>query len=110
MKRIYLAGPYTHDDEAIRNSRAEALSAKAAELMLEGHVVFSPITHGHALLPWLPFSCRTWEFWGAQDKVHLEACDQLRVLCLPGWEHSRGVKDEIKWARESGKTIIFHQP
>ncbi len=107
-KRVYLAGPYSHADEKVREERAHALSAKTVELMMEGYVVFSPITHGHALLPWLPFSCRTWEFWGAQDRVHLETCQELHVLCLPGWETSRGVTDELAWARESGKPVVYH--
>ena len=54
MAKIYLACPYTHPDEVTRNTRVELASIIAAKLMCEGHVVFSPITHGHYVADHLP--------------------------------------------------------
>ena len=110
MKRIYLAGPYTHHDRDVRARRERALSEKCADLMLSGYVVFSPITHGHALATFLPSAkVASWVFWGAQDKSHLLSCDELHVLMLDGWDSSRGVGEEIEWATEAGMSIIYHQ-
>lgn len=106
--RVYLAGPYSHPDEQVRLTRERTLSKKCASLMLEGYVVFSPITHGHALLDFMPFETRTWEFWGSQDFEHMRACDEVHVLCLDGWEKSRGVKDEILWATMLRKKVVYY--
>ena len=64
MAKIYLACPYTHPDEVTRNTRVEFASIIAAKLMCEGHVVFSPITHGHHIADHLPpAKLHSHEFW-----------------------------------------------
>jgi hypothetical protein len=108
LKRVYLAGPYSHTDPEVRAARAAALNRKAAWLMMQGLCVFSPITHGVALLDYFPYNERGWAFWGEQDRAHLLACDELHVLCLDGWRESRGVTDEIQWATEAGMPVIYH--
>ena len=40
-----------------------------------------------------------WEFWKRVDTDFLERCDQLVVLCLPGWDKSVGVEAEVSIAR-----------
>ena len=78
----------------------------AWQLMLEGNVVFSPISHTHpiALAVELP---RDWEFWKAQDISFLKWCDELHVLKQDGWEESVGVQAEIRLASEMHKPIVY---
>ena len=106
---IYLAGPYAHEDPKIREERFEALTQKAAELMLDGHVVFSPITHGHTIATRhdLP---KTWEWWSMQDFKFLRHCSKLVILKLDGWTESVGVEAEHKAARYIGLEIEFIDP
>lgn len=97
---IYLAGPYSHKDEAIRIERFEALTKKAAQLM---HVVFSPITHGHAIaerhdLP-LDFA-----WWGSQCLEMLKNAKKLIVLRIDGYAV------EIKFAETNGIPVSYVNP
>ncbi len=102
---IYLASPYSHPDAAVRQQRFEAACRVAAELIRRGHVVFSPIAHSHSIAQHgLPMD---WGFWEAQDRRLLAACDELWVLKLDGWQHSRGVQAEIAIARALGKAVRF---
>lgn len=107
--RVYLAAPYSHKNPDVREARATVIGQMCAKLMLEGNVVFSPITHSHALIDVIPFEERTWEFFKWQDFSHIETCQELIVFCIPGWEDSRGVKDEISKARELGIKISFRE-
>ena len=50
-KLIYLAAPYTDPDPEVSALRAAQAAYAAAMLMSRyGFVVFSPITHGHAVV------------------------------------------------------------
>lgn len=102
---IYVASPYTHPDESVRNARFRAVCRTAAQLMRQGHVVFAPIVHGHPLVEHgLPVE---WPFWERFDREHLRRCDELVVLMLDGWRESVGVAAEIRSAEELGKPIRY---
>lgn len=106
---IYLAGPYSHEDEEVREARFRALTAKAAELMLDGHVVFSPITHGHTIAEYhdLP---KTWEWWSKQDFKFLRHCSKIMILRLDGYYDSVGVTAEIEAANMFNIPMEFIDP
>jgi hypothetical protein len=89
--------------------RFEKLTARAAELLHAGNVVYSPITHNHpiAIAHGLP---RGWEFWEKFDTEFLRNASKLEVFMLPGWEESNGVMNEIRIAREFGVPIYYTQP
>lgn len=102
---IYLASPYSHPDPAVRQARFDAACRAAAELIRRGYVVFSPIAHSHCIAQHgLPLN---WGYWERHDRRFLAACDELWVLQLDGWEHSRGVQAEIAIAKEMGKPVRF---
>lgn len=96
---IYLASPYTHNAASVRQLRFEQVCEVAGRLMSKGLHVFSPIAHTHciALMAGLPCEIRYWEEY---DRKILSRCDELWVLTLDGWIESKGVKFEIKVARE----------
>ena len=102
MKLVYLAGPYTGQEE----NSFKILTQYAARLMLSGYAVFSPITHSHPIATQnkMPGS---WEFWAGQDLAILQSCDTLMVLKMPGWEKSLGVTAEIKEAKFHGLEILY---
>lgn len=103
---IYLASPYTHPDQTIREFRYRSACRCAGQMLAEGKVIYSPIVHGHAIgRHWrLPTD---WEFWRRPDRAILERCDYLYVLMLDGWRESVGVAAEIGWAEELGKPIVY---
>jgi len=102
----YLASPYTHTDATVRQARYEAACRAAAELMLRGRVVFSPIAHSHPIEAHMPHA-QSEEFWLRQCRPLLQACSRVAVLCLDGWQESRGLAEEIRIARERGIQVHF---
>jgi hypothetical protein len=91
---IYLACPYSHPNPRVRAFRFGMANRAAAKLILEGHTVFSPLSHSHPIAetgligPHDPT-------WYQQDLEFLRLCSELRVLCLSGWRESRGVLAEV---------------
>lgn len=97
-KRIYLAAPYSHPDASVREQRFMAVSERANATMRLGHLVYSPITHGHilGLYGGLPGD---FEFWERHCLSFLRRwAEELWVMSLPGWETSRGVLAEMEEA------------
>jgi hypothetical protein len=106
MKKIYLACPYSHPEAAVRETRFQQVNAVAADLMLRGNMVFSPISHTHpiALAGDLP---KGWNFWAAYDKTFIQWCDEVWVLTLEGVCDSVGVRAEIDLADRMGKVVRY---
>lgn len=114
-KLIYLAIPYSWNPE-IANEVANKVSAN---LMKDGHVVFSPISHSHPIANNLDKSLRKdHEFWMKQDLPILAKCDELCLVNIKGIgidskkliNESRGVQEEINFAKKENieiKSIDF---
>lgn len=108
MKNIYLACPYSHPDREVRQKRAGFATYVAAHLMKNKFIVFSPITHGHALGNFMSDGTHTWSFWKPHCQSFLNRwADALYVLALPEWEASIGVEAEISLARFLSLPIHF---
>jgi hypothetical protein len=103
---VYLACPYSHASKWVMHERFMSVSRCAANLMRVGIHVFSPISHTHpiAQVGELPLD---WSFWEAYDRAVLQCCSKLIVLKLHGWEHSVGVKAEVKIAKELGLPVEY---
>lgn len=106
-RRVYLAGPYSHEREAVRDARAVAHAAIAGRLMADGDAVFSPIAHGHFVTQYGELDAMDQEFWMEQVLPWLEVSQALYVLKLDGWEQSKGVAREMIFARENGIPITY---
>lgn len=106
MKKIYLAGPYSHQNMHVKEHRFKKLNIAAAKLMNEGYLVFSPISHTHpiALAGDLPGG---WDFWEEYDRTFIEWCDEIHVLKLTGWAESTGVSAEIALGIELDKPVTY---
>ena len=103
-RRIYLASPYTSPDKNQRICRYGEVCLMTAQLLREGHLVFSPIAHSHPLAGYgLPVE---FEFWQRHCLSFLETwATDLWVLTLSGWQESLGVTAEIRFAREHGLPV-----
>ena len=109
MAKIYLASPYSHISEDVRQQRFEAACVAAGKLILDGHIVFSPIAHSHNIhaVGGLPGS---WDFWKNIDISFIKWADQVNVLMLQGWEDSQGVWAEIDIAKTMDKPVYYIEP
>ena len=103
-KLYYLATPYSHPEPKMREARFIMACLVAGELMDHGLHVFSPISHSH------PIACqwnlpKGWDFWGKQDLVMMDRCDEMIVIMAPGWDESKGIKEEMIYAEFKGMPI-----
>ncbi len=108
MSFIYLASPYTPVNGESIEDRVRMVTEATAELMKRGNNVFSPIVHSHHVANYLPEEYRLdHEFWMKQDLAVLAKADSLWVYKMDGWDRSKGVGQEIAFARNMCKPIYF---
>lgn len=100
---IYIAGPYTADDEAaVRANVMRAIDA-GIEVYKRGHFPYIPhLTHFVELRSVETGAGLRWEDYIGWDRVWLQYCDAFLYLAS-----SRGADLELRWAKELGLTI-FH--
>jgi len=97
---IYLASPYSHPSADVRAERFRQVCQAAACLIKQGLRVFSPIAHGHSIE--LAHGEEI-DGWIEHNLWFLDRCESVRVLALPGWEESYGVRAELARVNEIGK-------
>lgn len=102
---IYLASPYT-GTEIQESNRALDAHRFTLTCLREGIALFSPIVYT-ANFDGLPGHFEAWQF---MNDNAIKAAEAVWVLCLPGWENSRGVSHELDLARSLGKSIRFFSP
>lgn len=105
-KLIYVASPYSHPVDEIRIENYKVVSLYTANLVRNGFVIFSPITYGHHLTEFkeMPLD---FEFWGNFCLTFLAKCDMMHVLRIPGWENSKGVREEIDFCKKFEIPIVY---
>lgn len=102
---IYLASPYTHEDESMREYRFQAVCKVAALLMQQGMHIYAPIVHSHPIAKYgLP---KDWKYWEEYDRKFLAVCGRMLILMLPGWKNSVGIIAETQIAKELSIPINF---
>jgi hypothetical protein len=109
MKMIYLACPYTHNQQEVRFMRQKLADRYAARLT-DHAAVFSPITHGPRLEPHLPERLKTSHaFWMRQCLPILRKSDAMYLLPLDGWRESKGVQEELRFCATALIPVIVVQ-
>lgn len=107
---IYLGCPYSHSDSQVRAWRVEQATIYAAKLANAGKLVYSPITHGFALVEVLPVLDRRINYWQRHSLKMLRACDSLNVLMLDGWDSLASfLTREIDAAQTLGMPVEYIQ-
>lgn len=103
---IYLASPYSHPEAYVMEQRFQEVCRIAGELMISGHIVFSPIAHSHpiAVQSMLPGD---WKFWEKFDRAFIAVSQKLVVAMMDGWRESKGVTAEIAFAKEIGIPVEY---
>ena len=100
--KIYLAIPYSGQEEESFRIANEV----AGDLMVKGHIVFSPISHTHPIEMEVDLP-GDWEFWKKQDESFIDSCDDIWVIDFGDVKNSTGVQAEIKMAKEMGKKVFL---
>jgi hypothetical protein len=106
---IYLASPHQHNNRFIEHLREQEVLRYAAWMTAQGLLVYCPIAYGRALWSVMEYPLG-WEFWAALDSKLVAGSDEVRVMCMPGWECSTGVTAEIRLAKELGRQVTYATP
>ena len=100
--KIYLAIPYTGQEEV----SFETANNVAGDLMKQGHIVFSPISHTHPIAGQCKLPTH-WDFWQRFDRSFIEWCNELWIAPFGDYKKSKGVMAEIEIARSMSKPVVF---
>ena len=108
-KIIYLACPYTHPDHTVREQRFRLATQAAAELIRQGHIVYSPITMTHPIDVVMAEGTETLgsDYWVQFDEAFMAVCAEMVILQIEGWDESRGIQREIDYFHSKGKPVRF---
>lgn len=102
---VYLASPYTHNDESVVEKRIEIYCKVDAVLTHNGIFTAPPLLKHfiiqHRKLP------SDWEYWKHYSQALLSRCDSMIVLCLNGWLESVGVLEEIRYCDDHKIPVTY---
>jgi len=106
---IYLAGPFTHPNQAVEHARLELFEDAWVEMTLVGEHIYCPIleTTKIAKRRKLPTDA---EWWRARNYHFFQRCDAMRILTAPGWEMSEGLMEEREWADVRRVLVEYYSP
>lgn len=102
----YLACPYTHSDPLVKQERFDLVTKLAGQLMNQGHIIFSPITHCHPIAEFCSLP-GDWKYWEKTCRAYMRYSSEMIVYQLDGWDKSDGVKAEMEIAVEMGIPIYY---
>lgn len=107
----YLASPYSHPDEDMRERRFESVSRVAGILYKDYKITtFCPIAHTHPIeveLVKMGGEVNGYKFWLPWDYQFFPAMTGCIVACLPGWKESKGVSLEIPKMLGEDKPVFY---
>lgn len=106
-KLVYLAGPYSHKLNLIKQRRYNQLTEVSARLLQNGVLNFSPITHSHNQHGFLEEFSTSFDDWRKNDLAFVSRCEEVMVLTIPGWKESFGVSEEIKFAKKNDIPVTY---
>jgi hypothetical protein len=108
---VYLTASYGEgvppSEEEIDRSFWQA-SSMVAELMRSGLVVFAPIICLHSMRHF--GVAKTAQWWDGYTATFLRDAEALYVLQNDGWQTSRKVKSDIKYARDNNIPVFHLKP
>lgn len=88
---IYVAAPFWHDDEKIRQARRQAAILYSERLFFKGKLFYSPLLYSERFAE----KKQKENFWLSHGLKMVEVCTIMHVLCLDGWEKSSGIQGEV---------------
>lgn len=106
---IYIASPYSHPDESVRQERFEAVEAFTAFCMKKGLLVYSPIVHCHNISKSFGLPSE-FTFWKKYDYNMVRRSDGIYVVNIPGLKESKGVRAELELAYDLDLEIRVVNP
>jgi hypothetical protein len=100
MTYKYLASPYTDKSPDIMEIRFQEAERCLSWLLKMKIWAYAPIVHCHALAKRYELP-KDHVFWRDYDRAMILGSSGLLVLKLGGWDKSKGVQEEIEFARDN---------
>lgn len=97
MAYIYLASPYSDPSELVRHKRYLEVAEVVAQYLRKSLHVYSPIVHCHEIAKRFSLP-KDFKFWSEYNYAMLERASGIHVLKIAGWEDSKGIAAEVKFA------------
>jgi hypothetical protein len=110
MELVYLASPYSHPDEKVRERRYDEVLRIMLLVMQKGFAVYCPIVQIHHVCKLRNPKEFQFSYFEQSDKLLLGRCDRLIICEMEGWQSSVGVTEEFRFAREIGLKIYYYNP
>lgn len=105
---IYLAAPYNHPDKAVIQERMEKIYDTIHNHIKDGTHIITPLfMHEICLRHEI---AGDYLFWEKFCLNLLKRCDKMYVLCLDGWDKSRGVLAEIEFCDKNSIPVHYIVP
>jgi ribosomal protein S18 acetylase RimI-like enzyme len=105
---IFIASPLTAPDPGLVQKRVAAAGRFGAWVQSnEGKCAFVAAAHDHAIATHLA-KPMPYDWWRANIHHFMAPAQSCYVLCLDGWEQSKGVAVEIEIAEQLGKPIHYY--
>jgi len=106
---VYLATPYSKYPAGIEQAFIDA-SKVAANLMIAGVKVYSPIAHTHPLAVHGNVDPYDHSIWLPFDQAIMDAASACVVAMMPGWRQSKGTAHELEYFEKGGKPVFYYAP
>lgn len=106
----YLATPYTKYHGGDIELAFRHAATLAARLLKIGLKVYSPIAHTHPVAKHGDIDPLDLSIWLPFDEAMMQACDELIVARMDGWNESIGVRHEINYFARAGKPVTYLDP
>lgn len=108
MRLIYLANPYSHNDKDVMTARYDATMEALAKFtaLTEDLCFYSPIISWHEIALRHKLA-GDFTYWRKRDFFMIRKAAALWVLPLEGWQESFGVSQEIEFAEDIGRGVMY---
>lgn len=106
----YLATPYSKYENGNLELAFRDAARLAAQIMIAGIKVYSPIAHTHPLAVYGDIDPLDHDIWLPFDEAMMTASDVLIVARMKGWDQSKGIAHEIQFFERAGKPIFDLDP
>ncbi len=100
---IYVACPYWDPVEVVRDERRAAAARYCRELFRRGLHFYNPLAHSAEYKK----STTKEGYWLEHGRKMVNICTEMHVLCIDGWQQSRGVAGEIEAAKAAGFPVVY---
>ena len=100
---IYIAAPFWDANQKTRNYRRRKAIEYSERLFHKGIRFYSPLLYSAHFQE----KKASEGYWLQHGLKMVDVCDEMRVLCLEGWEKSAGIKGEIARAEDRGIPVEY---